>query len=213
MADLEAKPSTIFVPASRVFGFTQSLLWMAAATVLGGLTFLVYSNLTLGGSGGDRLVQYSIAIIALPLPICTLMTLLHSLKWLSLGLWPRRVGIEFSSGQIAVELGLFRSTVVDIPRLSIRYPFDFDEARAAQMMEAQLPFEMQRSTLIPEMRHPDYKGRLKIDMLRFSKLEEPEFARLLEDHFLHWHPLTAAELEEEDEDDDDDRPQRRPWER
>lgn len=213
MSESSVQPAAVFIPASRMFGLTQALLWAAASVVMAGLSFLVYSNLQWDASaGGNRLVQYSIALLASPLPLSALLCLATVFKWLSLAVWPQRIGLLFAPDRIAVTLALFRRCELDAKRLRIRYPFDFDEAAAAQMMEAQLPFEMQRSTLLPEMRHPDYKGRLKIDLLRFTKEEEPDLARRLGELFLFWHPLTPQELEEEEE-DEEDRPQRRPWER
>ncbi len=194
----ESAASLAVVPVSRGRALTRALIWAVPAAILGTATVLIYSGLNFVPSGvSNRLVDYSIAVIALPLPATALWTALTAVRWLLLTVWPAQVGIFASPAELVFRLGPFGTTSFDAARLDVRYPFELSGDEEAAVFEAFLPEEQQRETLLPRILHPNSKQPLNQVILRFSSGDEREASRLLRPVIDTWRrPISTATVRE-----------------
>ncbi|MHC5110224.1 MAG: hypothetical protein ACYTHJ_10140 [Planctomycetota bacterium] len=190
----------VFLPASRLRALSRATLWTAAAALLIVACIPIYGSLSFQVTGAtNRIIEYSIAIIALPLPCLALITGFTGLRWLILGLWPKSTGFLFARDRLEISLGVFGRHRLPLAHLDIKYPYDLDEDEADGSFESFLPQDIQRATLVPAMTHPAFGGKIHLELQRFTAETEQQLATRLQDVFDHWHPPKPDEDDEDDE--------------
>lgn len=171
----------MFVPASRANALSRALVWSVPTSVLGGSAFLIFRSLNFSATGvNNRLVDYMMAVGALPLAIGGLVAAFMGVRWLLLAFWPGRVGVFACGDKLALRLGPFGAQGYDAARIETRYPFEIssgDEDEGAY--EAFLPEDEQRATLLPRMRHPLARTSIDRKILRFVAEGEKQLAEML----------------------------------
>ncbi len=181
------------LPVSRTRALTRALVWVAPAAVLTVATLSIYRWLNFVPSGvSNRIVEYSIAAIALPLPAAALWTALNALRWLLFALWPAKLGVFASKTDLTLRLGPFGVRSFDAARLDIRYLFELAGDEDDAGFEGFLPEEQQRETLLPRMVHPNSKQPLHRVILRFSSASELDAARILRPALDHWRAAAIS---------------------
>lgn len=186
---VDSNPHTlaIFHPASRSRAATRAILWSAGACLCGVVAFQIYTRLHFGPTlAGSRLVNISIAVIALPLPILTVALGIRAARWILLAAWPKRVGIRATAADLALELGPFGRARYDTARLDVRYPFELSGDETEGGFEAFLPEEEQLARFIPRMVHPAAREPIHRTVLRFAHGDEAEIAAVLRPAFDAW---------------------------
>jgi len=183
----DAGSEIVVLSISRGRAASRALLCGIPAILLGITTILIYTRLNFVSTGvSNRLVEYSIAVISLPIPLIALWTALKSLRWLLLALWPASVAVVASSDSLTFRLGPFGTQAYDAPRLEVRYPFELSQDEEGGGFEAFLPEEEQRARLLPRILHPDARGPLQRIILRFVKVAESDAARTLRPSIDRW---------------------------
>ena len=190
--DADHKPG-VFIAVSRTKALIRGVLWSTVAMLAALATYAVFVRLRFVPSGiSNRLVDYSLAIIALPLPIAGIIALFRALRWIALSLW-RGIGIQADPSGLVFSLGPFgkRSFVSD--RMLVRYPFEtLDDPEAGAGVEAYLPEEEQVRTLLPRMTYPGCAQQLGDVMLKFAAGDQDEIAAKLAPIALAWRQKTKA---------------------
>ena len=177
----------VVLPVARGRAASRVVLWSVLAILLGITTILIYGQLNFVPTGvSNRLVDYSIAAISLPIPLIAVWTALKSLRWLLLALWPTRVAVVADGDSLTLRLGPFGTRTYAAPRLDVRYPFELSQDEEGGGFEAFLPEEEQRSKLVPRMLHPESREPLNRVILRYVKDSEEEAAQALRPLIDHW---------------------------
>lgn len=175
-----AASEIVVLSVSRGRAASRALLCSVPAILLGITTILIYTRLNFVPTGvSNRLVEFSIAAISLPIPLMALWTTLKSLRWLLLALWPASLAVVANYDSLTLRLGPFGARTYDAPRLEVRYAFELSQDEEGGGFEAFLPEEEQRSRLLPRILHPDARGPLQRVILRFVKEPESDAARTL----------------------------------
>lgn len=177
----------IFLPASRLRGLSRALLAGMLSAIGVVVTVSVFPDLNLWASGAtNRVVDWAIALIALPAPLISLFALWRAIRWLSLSLWPGPVGITATPEGIQTRLGLIESRTYDAKRLVIRYPFELAEELDEGSFEAYLPEEKQLETLMPRLTHPEARRPIQEILMQFGSGDEGDLARRLRPLIERW---------------------------
>lgn len=177
----------VVLPIARGRAASRAVLWSVPAILLGVTTFLISRQLIFVPTGvSNRLVDYSLAVVSLPIPLIGLWTTLKALRWLLLSIWPARLAVVADADSLTLRLGPFGTRTFDSPRLDIRYPFELSQDSEGGGFEAFLPEEEQRSKLLPRMLHPDSPEPLNRVIIRFVKNSEEEAAKAIRPHIDHW---------------------------
>lgn len=151
------------------------------------VTLSVFPDLNLWSGGAtNRVVDWAIALIALPVPLISLIALWRAIRWLSLSIWPGPVGIAATLEGIQTHLGLIESRTYDAKRLVIRYPFELAEELDEGSFEAYLPEEKQMEMLMPRMTHPQARRPLQEILMQFGSYDEADLARRLRPLIERW---------------------------
>lgn len=176
----------------RSRALVRGLTWLVPAAILGAATVFVFGGLEFAPSGvSNRLVEYSLAVVALPLPVAGAYAAFLALRWFALGLWPRRLGIFAAPEHLQFRLGPFGTRTFDARRLTIRYPFELADDEDDAAFESFLPQETQVETLLPRITHPQSKRPLNQVILRFATGSEIDMARALRPAIEAWR-ISAA---------------------
>jgi len=187
---------TIVMPVSRARALTRAVVW-AVPAVLGGLiTILIYSRLHFVPTAvSNRLVDYSIAFICLPVPISCLIAIFRMLRWLLLAAWPGAVVIVANESALTFSLGPFGTKAYDAARMVIRYPFELlEDENSEGAFESFLPEEEQLRVLLPRITHPSSAKPLNELLLRFVDVGETHATKLLRPALEHWRAMIAGTL-------------------
>jgi hypothetical protein len=177
----------VFWPAARSRAATRGVLFLAATVLSGVATFVVYASLQFGPSvAGSRVVDYGIAVAALPLPILTWVGALRAARWLLLAAWPKPVGIRAREAALSLELGPFGIRRFDVARLEVKYPFELSGDFEEGSFEAFLPEEQQVAQFVPRMSHPEAAQSLHQTILRFGAGNEADIAAGLRPMIERW---------------------------
>lgn len=181
------------IALSRGKALTKGVLWLAAAGLAALATYAVYSRLNFVPSAiSNRLVDYSAAILALPLPCAGFIAASRSARWIALALWPK-VGIRAQQRGLSFDLGPFGRRQFDAQRMEIRYPYELlDDPGYEPGVEAYLPEEEQLATLLPRLRYPGFGQNLNEVILKFAVEEEVEIAVRLSPVIANWRKPAAA---------------------
>ncbi len=180
--------TAITLPVSRGRALTRSVIWAAPAVVGIAVTLVIYPNLDLFAVNGvNRLVAWSAAIAALPIPIALTICGFKSVRYLALSVWPGRVGVHADSRNLVLALGPFGTRRFDAARLDARYPFEQSKDEAVEDgFEAYLPQEEQMARFVPRMTHPDATEPIHRTLLRFCKGDEIDIASKLQPVLAVW---------------------------
>jgi len=171
---------TIVLPVSRGRAASRALVCSVPAILLGITTMLIYGRLNFVPTGvSNRLVDYSIAVIALPVPLIAAWTAFKALRWLLLALWPASVAVVAEVDTLTLRLGPFGTRTYDASTLDVRYPFELSQDADGGGFEAFLPEEEQRAKLLPRILHLTAREPLHRVILYFVKESEPNIARAL----------------------------------
>lgn len=177
----------IVLPVARCRAATRALVCSVPAFLLGIATVLIYGRLNFVPTGvSNRLVDYSIAAISLPIPLIAVWTALKALRWLLLALWPAPVAVVAEVDSLTLRLGPFGTRSYDTQRLDIRYPFELSQDAEGGGFEAFLPEDEQRDKLLPRILHPAAREPLHRVILRLVKESEPDAARTLRPIIDRW---------------------------
>ena len=177
----------VVLPVARGRAASRALVCSVPAFLLGITTILIYGRLNFVPSGvSNRLVDYSIAAISLPIPLIAVWTALKALRWLLLAAWPARLGVVADADNLTLRLGPFGTRTYDTARLDVRYPFELSQDADGGGFEAFLPEDEQRAKLLPRILHPAAREPLHRVILRFVKESEPDAARTLRPIIDRW---------------------------
>ncbi|MEK7730973.1 MAG: hypothetical protein AAB363_03870 [Planctomycetota bacterium] len=182
-----AATEVVVLPVARARAASRALVCSVPAFLLGITTILIFGRLNFNPSGvSNRLVDYSMAAISLPIPLIAAWTALKALRWLLLALWPARVAVVAEVDSLTLRLGPFGTRAYDTPRLDIRYLFELSQDADGGGFEAFLPEDEQRAKLLPRILHPAAREPLHRVILRFVKESEPDAARTLRPLIDRW---------------------------
>jgi len=177
----------VVLPVARGRAATRALVCSVPAFLLGITTILIYSRLNFIPSGvSNRLVDYSIAAISLPIPLIAVWSAIKAVRWLLLALWPAPVAVVAEVNTLTLRLGPFGTRAYDTPRLDVRYPFELSQDADGGSFEAFLPEDEQRGKLLPRILHPAAREPLNRVILRVVKESEPGAARTLRPIMDRW---------------------------
>jgi len=182
---------TVHLKIDRGRSLGKAFLWMPLTGLTGLLAYLICRDLPFTTTGtSNRLVEYAIALIALPLPVLSAWSAWKALQWLTFTLWPGTLEIQASERGLVLQLGPFGTRRFDAARLVVKYPFELSADLDGGGFEAFLPEERQRSTLLPGILHPDSPKPLNHEILRFSSLDETRVAGTLRACIAVWRGET-----------------------
>ena len=179
---------SIRLPLSRSKGLTRGTLWGLAAVLILTAVWAVVQRLNFVPTAfSNRLVDYCIALLAVPVILLALLCVFRSLQWVLLAVWPTRIGVFAESNKLTLCFGPFGTRDYDTNGLDIRYPFELSEEDAGEGgFEALLPEEEQRRSFLPRMF--DVRTRVEVDRLtlKFASVFEGDLAAQLEPLIAHW---------------------------
>lgn len=177
----------IHLPAARLKALVRGVWWSMSALLAGLLSYLVYSGLDWRPSAvTSRLVEYCIAVAALPAPAILLYSAFQALRWVGLCLWPAGVGVHADEQSLIFKLGPFGTRVYDVARLDVRYPFELSSEVEDGGYEAFLPEEEQVARFLPRLVHPQSQEPLNRVMLRFVLGDEATVAAAMRPIIERW---------------------------
>ena len=177
----------VVLPIARSGAAGRALVWSVPAGLLGVTSFLIYTSLHFVPSGvSNRLVDYSVALISLPISLTALWSVLKGARRLLLSLWPAPVGVFADERTLTLRLGPFGTRSYDAARMDIRYPFELSQDDEGGGFEAFLPEEEQRMKLLPRILHSSAREPLNRVILRFVRPSEKAAVRSLRPLLDHW---------------------------
>ena len=178
---------------------TRAVLWWMPAIILAAVAWEIFRRLNFDPSAvSGRLVDYSVAVVALPIVVAALVCAFHGVRWALLAVWPRRLGVYAERDALVLRLGPFGVRRYDQARLEVRYPFEsLDEAEDADF-EAYLPVDEQMATLLPRLTHPNSDEPLNWVVLRFVSGPEAGVAAALRPAIARWRENSAGTVKQAD---------------
>ena len=177
----------VHIPVGRLKALVRGVWWSMSALLAGLLSYLVYSSLDWRPSAvTSRLVEYCIAVAALPAPATLLYSAFKTLRWVGLCLWPTGVGVLADERSLIFKLGPFGTRVYDVARLDVRYPFELSSEVEDGGYEAFLPEEEQVARFLPRLLHPKSQEPLNRVMLRFVLGDEATVAEAMRPIIERW---------------------------
>ena len=177
----------VHIPVARLKALVRGVWWSMSALLAGLLSYLVYSGLDWRPSAvTSRLVEYCIAVAALPAPATLLYSAFQALRWVGLCLWPTGVGVHADERSLVFKLGPFGTRAYDVTRLDVRYPFELSSDVEDGGYEAFLPEEEQVARFLPRLLHPMSQEPLNRVMLRFVLGDEAAVAAAMRPIIERW---------------------------
>lgn len=186
MSKIKKKDSAL-LRVSRVKALTRTAEWGAPAAVFALLCVAVFGRLGLGASSiSGRLVAYSLVFCLIPIVIADLFFVFLTLRWFLLAVWPGPLGIFGDDNGLYLRLGPFGTKRFESTRLDVRYPFEQEEELEECSVEAFLPEERQRATLLPRITFPGAGEPINRTILRFAGMMEPDAAAAIRPWVDRW---------------------------
>lgn len=185
-------PDVVTVPAGRVRALTRAVAWCVPTAATGLPAVLLFFRVDLSPSAmSSRMVELSLAAMAIPFALAALGCMFIALRWLLLAAWPARVGIVASAEALVLRLGPFGTRQYETAKLDVRYPFELveDEDEEDGGFEAFLPEDEQFARLLPRMRHPLNEEPLNRTMLKFVSGSEADLAAALRPMIQRWRAV------------------------
>ncbi len=189
------------VPVARSRSMTRSVLWWMPAIILAAVAWEILRSLNFHRSAvSSRLVDYSVAVVALPIVLAALVCAFHGVRWALLAVWPGRLGVYAERDALVLRLGPFGVRRYDLARLEVRYPFEsLEDADAEDAdFEAYLPVDEQMATLLPRITHPNSDEPLNWVVLRFVSGPEAGVAATLRPAIARWRESSAGTVKQTD---------------
>ena len=179
---------TIELPIGRSKGFTRAALWSVLAVLLVLPLRAVFERLNFVPTAfSNRVVDYAVALIAIPVVLMAIVCVARSLQWLSLAFWPRRIGVYAAESKLILRLGPFGTRSYDPTKLEVCYPFERNEEDDGESgFEALLSEEEQRKSLLPSMFDTGTRVRIDRLILRFALGSESDLAAKLRPLLDRW---------------------------
>lgn len=164
----------ITIPVSRSRALTRAIIWFVPTALCAVLTYAIYSRLNFIPSAiSNRLVDYGLAILSLPVPVIGVIFAVRTVRWLLLAAWPKPVLILATDEKLAFHLGPFGNREFDAARLTIRYPYELlEDSDEDPGFEGYLPEEDQHEKLLPRITYPGHAKTLDQLIASFSSLAE-----------------------------------------
>ena len=189
----------IFVPLARGRAATRAVLWAVPTLLLGAAAFTVYSRLNFVPTAvSNRIVDYAVAIAALPLPILSLICAVRAIRQILAVFWFAPLGAYASAQALELRLGPFGSATYPAQELSIRYPFELSGDEEDGGFEAFLPEEEQKARLLPRIVHPNAKPPVHRTLLRFLSGDEAQIAKALRPAIELWRAALTQTLSQKE---------------
>ncbi len=186
----------VMLGVSRTKALTRTAAWGAPAAACSVAGVAMYRGLSFAPSGMyNRLVEYSVAVCLLPIVCAGAVFAILAVRWLMLAVWPRGVGIFADDDGLLLRLGSFGTRRFDAASLDVKYPFEQDGDLSESSVEAFLPEEQQRSTLLPLITCPGSSEPINFTILRFSGMMESDAAAALRPWVEAWQARYAAQEE------------------
>ena len=178
--------ASVRISVSRVRAATRGVAYGAPAIILGLIVFVVLGRLRFSPTGfSNRLVDFSIAAMLIPLAGVSLYAAFASARHFLLSAWPFPLGIVFAERSLGLYIGPFGRDEYDVHQLDVRYPFEQSVDLAGGLFEAFLPVDEQMATLLPRI---SLGGGSAIDrrVLHFAAQSEEELAGMVRDLVAQW---------------------------
>lgn len=193
---LQHDDQVVRVPVARSRSMTRAVFWWMPAIILAAVAWELFRRLNFHWSAvSTRLVDYSVAVVALPIVVAALVCGFHGVRWALLAVWPGRIGVYAERDALILRLGPFGVRRYDLARLEVRYPFEaLDDANGAEDadFEAYLPVDEQMATLLPRITHPNSDEPLNWVVLRFVSGPEACVAAALRPAIARWRADSAG---------------------
>lgn len=187
------------IAVSRVKALTRAMLWGVPGCFLAAAAWLVYERLDFTAPVlANRLVEYCIALAALPLAAASVVCLVGGLRRLLLAVWPAPLGIFAGNNELVMRLGPMGTKRFGADRLEIRYPFELDDDEGGTF-EAFLPEDQQVAAYLPRMRHPNARTPVHLLILAFAGETEREVVEKLRPAIDRWRASDRPAKKTEDE--------------
>ena len=180
------------IPIDRARLALRALLWGFPAVLLGVIAVMLYGSLNFVPSGvSNRLVDYALGVVALPIPLFSIYALGKAVRLLLIAAWPGKSGVFASPDLLELRLGPFRRKY-DSARLKLQYPFEVGEETGDRPFEAYLPEEEQMERFLPLMTHPQAASAINQEILRYCTGTEAELTGRLRPMIEYWRGTGAS---------------------
>lgn len=129
----------------------------------------------------NRITEYSLALVLLPIAITGLALALAGLRWLVFALWPGKLQITADADALTFALGPMGTHRYPTDRLELHYLFemDLDAENEDVLYESLLDAEIQMAEMLPRIRVPGEAERLDRRILEFVEGSEKQTADAL----------------------------------
>lgn len=172
---------------SRGYTVSRALLRAIPALALLVVGIWIYRGLVFVPSGtSNRIVDYSIAVILLPVLLIAVILAVAAFRLILLACWPGTQGVFAFADSLVLRLGPYGTRRYDAARLDIRYPFEMSADEEGDSYEALLPMEWQVEQLFPSVTHPEAEEPLDRQIRRFAGRTEIDLVRLLRPAIDHY---------------------------
>ena len=193
----------IAVPRSRAL--ERALMRLVPGWFLLLVAYRVLIALNFSASGiTNRITEYSITVVILPLAIAGLVLVLRGLRWLAMALWPGRLCIVADADVLTFDLGPMGRHRYPTDRLDVRYLFEMPDNSQDEGMtyEAYLDPRQQMEELLPRIRFPGEPDALEERITYYATGTEKQLAETLRP-FVEYMRRDRDDPPEDGEDDND----------
>ena len=192
-SDDPSSPVVAIIPVNRWAALTRGILWAVSALMAASVLTPIYSRINLHASAmSNRIVDYGLLVVALPIGILAFVCIGKCVSWMLLVAWPLETSIAADEESLVLRLGPFGTRRYEARQLETRYPFEFSDDGAEGGFESFLPEEQQRDTLLPRITHAGVSEPLNRTLIRFAGRPEKELARQLRPVLDLWRARTSA---------------------
>ncbi|MEE9295303.1 MAG: hypothetical protein V3W34_10140 [Phycisphaerae bacterium] len=143
------------------------------------VSYRVLMALNFSASGiSNRITEYSITVVILPLAIAGLVLVLRGLRWLAMAFWPGRLCIVADADALTFDLGPMGRHRYPTDRLDVRYLFEMpgDFQDEGKSFEAYLDPRQQMEELLPRIRFPGEPDALEERITYYAPGTEKQLA-------------------------------------
>jgi hypothetical protein len=200
----ESSLPEIRIPVSRIRAIERAFFRMAPGIIAVAVAYGMLSTLSFRPTGvNNRITEYSIALVMLPVCILGLALTVAGFRWLVFSIWPAPMGIVANAKSLSISKGPFGNRQFDTDRLDVRYLFEMsvDSDNEDELFESLRPKAEQMQFKLPRMRHPGVADRIEREIIHLSSLTERELAAALRPFV---DLMRRDRVDDDDEEDDDD---------
>lgn len=134
----------------------------------------------------NRIVDYAIAIAALPLPAVGVVCAIRAVRHFLAVVWCSRLGVYASEISLRLHFGPFGTVEYPAKELDIRYPFELSGDFEDGGFEQYLPEGEQIARLLPRITHPRVKVPINRTVLQFVSGDEASIASMMRPVIEQW---------------------------